>query len=59
MAKLESYSFRLKIQLNEIRNMQLHELDKLTKDNIQLKATIKQFENKLKLEKTTHKRFVD
>jgi hypothetical protein len=40
VSKLESYSYRLKIQLDEVRNMQLHEIDKLTKDNLELKKML-------------------
>ncbi len=31
--KIDRYSFKLKMQLDELRQMQLQELDKLTKDN--------------------------
>lgn len=39
--------------------MQLQELDKLTKDNVQLKQLLKNFENKLKQAKEAHKRTLE
>ena len=39
--------------------MQLQEIDKLTKDNVQLKTLVKGYENKLKIAKDFYKRTVD
>lgn len=48
VSKLENSSFRLKMKLDELRNMQLSELDRLMKENIELKNVLTSMENKIK-----------
>lgn len=41
--------------MEEIRSMQLSELDRLTKDNMELKKVLTKLESKLKETKEAHK----
>lgn len=54
--RLDTHAFRLKLQLDEVRGMQLSELDKLTKDNVALKNKVIELENKLKASREAHKK---